>query len=131
MRDAFGYEETDRFPVDAGALRTDGGDSGVVLADTPEACADITAAEIERLLASGTPVRDRETGVARPIRPGDVGILFRTRESHREFEAALERRRIRSYVYKGLGFFDADEIKDVLALVWYLADPCRICARRR
>ena len=30
---------------------------------------------------------------------------------------------IRSYVYKGLGFFDADEIKDVLALVWYLADP--------
>jgi ATP-dependent helicase/nuclease subunit A len=26
-------------------------------------------------------------------------------------------------VYKGLGFFDADEIKDVLALLWYLADP--------
>ena len=68
-------------------------------------------------------MRDRDTGVARPIRAGDVGILFRTRESHREFEAALERRNIRSYVYKGLGFFDADEIKDVLALVWYLADP--------
>ena len=121
--DAFEYEETDRFPVDADVLRTVGGELGVVLADSPEACADITAAEIERLLASGTPVRDRETGVARPIRQGDVGILFRTRESHREFEAALERRRIRSYVYKGLGFFDADEIKDVLALVWYLADP--------
>ena len=28
-----------------------------------------------------------------------------------------------SYVYKGLGFFDADEIKDVVALLWYLADP--------
>ncbi len=28
-----------------------------------------------------------------------------------------------SYVYKGLGFFDADEIKDLLALLWYLADP--------
>jgi ATP-dependent exoDNAse (exonuclease V) beta subunit len=27
------------------------------------------------------------------------------------------------YVYKGLGFFDADEIKDVLALLAYLADP--------
>jgi ATP-dependent helicase/nuclease subunit A len=27
------------------------------------------------------------------------------------------------YVYKGLGFFDAEEVKDVLALVAYLADP--------
>jgi ATP-dependent helicase/nuclease subunit A len=121
--DAFEYEESDRFPVDPGATTTGGGDLGLIVADTPEACADITASEIERLLAAGTPVRDRETGAARAIRPGDVGILFRTRESHREFEAALERRQIRSYVYKGLGFFDADEIKDVLALVWYLADP--------
>jgi hypothetical protein len=48
--------------------------------------------------------------------PSDVAILFRSRDSHREFEAALERRGIGAYVYKGLGFFDADEIKDVLAL---------------
>ena len=59
----------------------------------------------------------------RAIRPGDIAILFRTRESHREFENALERRGLPSYVYKGLGFFDADEIKDVLSLLWYLADP--------
>ena len=56
-------------------------------------------------------------------RPGDFGILFRTREGHQEFERALEARGIRSYVYKGLGFFDADEIKDVIALLRYLADP--------
>jgi ATP-dependent helicase/nuclease subunit A len=120
--DAFEYDETDRFPVDDWA--TTGEETlGLVLADSPEACAEITAAEIGRLLASGVTVRDRDTGVPRAIRQGDVGILFRTSESHREFEAALERHRIRSYVYKGLGFFDADEIKDVLALVWYLADP--------
>jgi ATP-dependent helicase/nuclease subunit A len=58
-----------------------------------------------------------------PPRAGDIAILFRTRESHREYEAALERRGIAAYVYKGLGFFDADEIKDSLALLWYLADP--------
>ncbi len=122
-RDGFEYGDTDRFPVDGESAA--GGDEalGVVLADTPEACAEITAAEIARLLSAGATVRDRDTGVSRPIRAGDIGILFRTRESHREFEAALERRNIRSYVYKGLGFFDADEIKDVLALVWYLADP--------
>ena len=120
--DAFEYEESDRFPVDDRATK-DEDTLNLVLADSPEACADIAAAEIARLLASGVTVRDRDTGVPRAIRQGDVGILFRTRESHREFEAALERHHIRSYVYKGLGFFDADEIKDVLALVWYLADP--------
>ena len=60
-------------------------------------------------------IRDRETGIHRPVRAGDVAILFRTRESHREYERALEERGISAYVYKGLGFFDADEVKDVLA----------------
>ena len=125
-RDAFRYGEEDLFPVNAGdgapgAGRAEG--LGMVVADTSEGCAEVTADEIARLIAEGATVRDRDTGVYRPVRPGDVAILFRTRESHREFENALERRRIPSYVYKGLGFFDADEIKDVLALLWYLADP--------
>ena len=121
--DAFEYADGDRFPVEGALAAASDGAIGVVVAETAEACAEITAAEIARLLAAGATVRDRDTGVARAVRAGDIGILFRTRESHREFEAALERRNIRSYVYKGLGFFDADEIKDMLALVWYLADP--------
>jgi ATP-dependent helicase/nuclease subunit A len=126
---AFQYEEADRFPIeDAGSAPRNpayvrDGALGLIVADTSEDCAEITAAEIARLLSSGTSVRDRDTGVARPVRAGDIAILFRSRESHRDFEAALARRGIRCYVYKGLGFFDADEIKDVLALVWYLADP--------
>ena len=118
--DAFKYDEDDRFPVD------DGGGEGVlglITGETPEACADTTAAEIARLLAEGAVVRDRQTGVRRAATPGDIAILFRTRESHREFENVLECRGIPAYVYKGLGFFDADEVKDVLALLWYLADP--------
>ena len=71
----------------------------------------------------GAAAADKTTGVARAITASDVAILFRTRDSHREFEAALERHGIGAYVYKGLGFFDADEIKDVLALLWYLAEP--------
>ena len=65
----------------------------------------------------------------------DIAILFRSRDSHREFEAALERRGVPTYVYKGLGFFDADEIQDAVALLRYLADPlsdlraARSCAR--
>ena len=68
-------------------------------------------------------VRDKSTGLARPARPGDIGILFRSRSTHREFERELNARNIPTHVYKGLGFFDADEIKDVVALIRYLAEP--------
>src|SRR4029078_13458563 len=80
------------------------------------------ADEIARILRDDT-VRDKETGVRRPAKPGDIGILFRSRTSHREYGAALEARGIPTYVYKGLGFFDADEIKDLSALIRYLANP--------
>lgn len=119
--DAFRYDEQDRFPVEPW---TSGAEApGLVVGETSEACAASAAAEIARLLATAVPVRDRQTGQPRPVRPGDIAILFRTRESHRQFEQALEARGIPSYVYKGLGFFDADETKDVIALLWFLADP--------
>jgi ATP-dependent helicase/nuclease subunit A len=130
--DAFRFDDEDRFPLERSgtgpALDSRGAKSAdwplaLIAADTAAACAEGTAEQIGRMIADGIPVRDRETGVRRAIRPGDIAILFRTRESHREVEDALERRGIASYVYKGLGFFDADEIKDVLALLWYLADP--------
>jgi len=130
--DAFRYSETDAFPISAEA--TVGGPSvdgtptaaeaiGVVTANSDAAQAEAVAEEIARLLIEGATVRDRDTGVGRPIGPGDIGILFRTREGHSIFEAALAARGVPYYVYKGLGFFDADEVKDVLALVAYLADP--------
>ena len=70
-----------------------------------------------------TTVRDKGTGIARAAQPADIAILFRSRESHREFEGALERRGVATYVYKGLGFFEADEIQDAVAVLRYLADP--------
>jgi ATP-dependent exoDNAse (exonuclease V) beta subunit len=120
--DAFRYSEADAFPVIAGTP-TQANALGVVTADSDAAQAEAVADEIARLLIDGATVRDRDTGVRRPIGPGDIGVLFRTRESHRLFEAALARRGVPFYVYKGLGFFDADEVKDVLSLVAYLADP--------
>jgi hypothetical protein len=78
--------------------------------------------EIVRLV-SGATVHDRVTGLTREAGAADIAILFRSRDSHRDFEAALDRRGVSTYVYKGLGFFDADEIQDAVALLRYLADP--------
>ena len=64
------------------------------------------------------------TAGARPARaPDDIAILFRARAGHQYFEEALEARGIRTYVYKGLGFFDAPEVQDLQALLRYLAQP--------
>ena len=131
-RDGFRYDDGDRFPVEPGPAgpapvagsRPAAGDAplGLVLGDSPEACADRVAGEVARLL-DGAPVRDRGGGTVRRAVPSDVAILFRSRDTHREFQAALEARQIPACVYKGLGFFDADEIKDCRALLRFLTDP--------
>jgi ATP-dependent helicase/nuclease subunit A len=120
--DAFRYTEDDRFPLTS--VEADGTDAlGLVAAASDQAQAEAVAEEIAQLIASAATVRDRDTGVHRAVRPGDIAILFRTREGHQSFEDALARRDVPYYVYKGLGFFDADEIKDVLALLTFFARP--------
>ena len=74
---------------------------GIAVADSPEACAAAVADEVARLLSDGT-VRDKATGVRVRYVPAILGILFRSRTSHREFEHELNVRRIPTYVYKGL-----------------------------
>lgn len=124
-RDAFRYDEQDRFPTSASPPGSGAGTDalGVVAAPSLAGCAQGVAGEIERLLESQETVRDPATAEVRPVRPGDIAILFRTRDSHREFEKALDARSIATYVYKGLGFFEADEIQDAVALLRYLAAP--------
>ena len=122
-RDRFRFEARDRFPVARPGRDAAAGDAlGVIAGPHLEACAEAVAAEVAALLGDGR-VRRKGGAGARAVGAQDVAILFRTRESHREFEDALARRRIPTHVYKGMGFFDADEIKDVRALVRFLANP--------
>ena len=125
-RDAFRFADHDRFPVDGTPEPGPAGDQdpalGVAVAGSVEGCAALVAGEVARLIEEGQ-VRDRRSGLRRRTEPRDVAVLFRSRRSHREFERALVRRGIPACVHKGLGFFDAEEIKDVRALLRYLADP--------
>jgi len=126
--DGFRYDLADRFPVDTEASPAATAPSdlpaslGLVLGRSVEDNALRVAGEVARLL-DGATVRDRTSGMARRVTPGDVAILFRSRTAHREFQVALESRGIPAFVYKGLGFFDADEIKDYRVVLRFLADP--------
>jgi ATP-dependent helicase/nuclease subunit A len=126
--DGFRYDDTDCFPVAddmlaarAAALVHDP-PVGLIVGDTVDRTAECVANEIVRLLSGGM-VRDRTSGAPRPAQPSDIAILFRSRDNHRTFEKALERCAVSTYVYKGLGFFEADEVQDVVALLRFLADP--------
>ncbi|HET9369734.1 MAG TPA: UvrD-helicase domain-containing protein [Vicinamibacterales bacterium] len=121
----FRFAEADRFaigPVGPGALRDGTPVLGVVAGPTMIACAAGVANEVTRLIESGHQVRDK-SGSRRAIRADDIAILFRARAGHQYFEEALESRGVRTYVYKGLGFFDAPEVQDLQALLRYLAAP--------
>jgi ATP-dependent helicase/nuclease subunit A len=132
--DGFRYGPTDLFPINA---EEDGTESplGLIVAGTVHAAADSVAAEVAELLESRATIRDRATGLRRPVKPADIAILFRSRDSHREYEKALERCGVPTYVYKGLGFFEADEVQDVVALLRYsrirgrTSGPPRCCGR--
>ncbi len=120
----FEYRDLDQFPIDSlqpGALRDGKPVLGLAVGPDIESTANAVATEIKRLLDAETPVRDRDG--MRPIRPDDIAILFRSRTAHRYYEEALEARRVKTYVYKGLGFFDAPEVQDLHVLLRYLAQP--------
>jgi ATP-dependent helicase/nuclease subunit A len=124
LDDRWRYDETDRFPVPpvaAGATRDGHPVLGLIAESSLPASAAAVADEIVRLIGC-TLVRDRATGM-RPAGPGDIAILFRARAGHQYFEDALAARGVKSYVYKGLGFFDAPEVQDLQALIRYLAQP--------
>lgn len=125
-RDAFLYRESDRFPVPEGVDESgslfESAVIGLVAGHSVGDAADRVAGEVARIL-SGLTVRDRALGTRRAAKPADIAILFRSRDSHREFERALESHGVPTYVYKGLGFFDSDEVQDVVALLRFLADP--------
>ncbi len=106
---SFQYREGDHFPItdsDA-ALRPVGIAVGGELAQAAASVAD----EVVRVL--------NEEG----RRPKDIAILFRSRSSYRIYEQALVERGVPAYVYRGLGFFDSPEMRDIEALVRYLAEP--------
>ena len=106
---SFQYRDSDHFPITEEKTLS----SPVALAVGRElsVVANQVADEVVRVLEE----EDR--------RPRDIAILFRSRASYRAYELALSDRGVPAYVYRGLGFFDSPEIRDLKALVRFLAEP--------
>ena len=62
-------------------------------------------------------------GKARDARWGDVTVLIQARTNLATLEDALDSHRVPYYVYKGSGFFQTQEVRDMASLVAALADP--------
>ncbi len=67
------------------------------------------------------------------IRGGDIAVLFRTNAQSRVFEEAFRKLRVPYILVGGTGFYERAEIKDCLAYLRLLVNPCdnlsfeRIC----
>ncbi len=89
--------------------------------------ADWLAARISSLLVDSTPrVRDKAPSgqaILRPIRPGDIVILFRALTKVAIFENALRQQQIDYYLVGGRSFFAQQEIFDIAGLCRFLAEP--------
>lgn len=92
--------------------------------------ADLIAHRISYMLSNPSefPVHERnpETGVEepRPIRARDIAILSRNLKGvAEEYERALAKYDIGSYLYGGSGLYGREEIQDVAMLMKVIADP--------
>ena len=85
--------------------------------------ADVIAEEIERLLAEGRLVWDRDDREMRPARPGDIAILLRRFRHVHVFQQALETHGISAATPSGTGFFTRQEVLDCINLLRWLAEP--------
>lgn len=96
-------------------LVADRGSGGVavtlMMAAAPRSEAELVAAEIRRLVAAGRRYRD-------------IALLtYSIKQLPREFEEEFRRQGVPYITAGGSGFFDREEVKDVLALIRLAADP--------
>ena len=80
----------------------------------PRAEAEMAAQAIKRLAG----------GPDKPFDFRDVAVLFRTRTHLNEYKEALRAHGIPFMIVGGMGFFESDEVLDLINVFSFLANPC-------
>ncbi len=81
------------------------------------------AQRIQELIAEERPIHDRQRDGWRPLRYGDIAILFRALSKAPLYEEVFKARGIPYLTVAGRGYFDRQEVWDILALLRALHNP--------
>lgn len=81
------------------------------------------ARHLRRQIDERRPVRDRETGTVRPLRAGDIALLFRAMTDVAPYETALREEGFDYYTVGGSAFYVQQEINDLINVLSAIEDP--------
>lgn len=103
-------------------------DASDKVGDLRQVEADWLARRLRQLLDQREPLAVDEPGAdgertARPVRPGDIAILFRALSDVAVYEAALRRYGLDYYLVGGHAFYSQQEVFDLLNLLRTLGSP--------
>jgi ATP-dependent helicase/nuclease subunit A len=96
--------------------------------------ASALAAQLTDLIASQTPVYDRDLKGYRPMNYGDIVVLIRRHNAAKPIEAAFDSAGLKYLTVSGRGYFSQTEIADVLNLLralYYPADNLSLAVALR
>ena len=97
---------------------------GTHIAEIREAEADAVAAFISRSLEAGCPrVFDRENASWRPLRLGDIAVLFHNRTALDAYEAAFNARGLDYRIAGGKRFYVRREVSELATVLAAVEDP--------
>jgi ATP-dependent helicase/nuclease subunit A len=81
------------------------------------------AKTVKRAIREQWPIIDKDTGQERSARYEDMAVLFRGRTALEHYERAFRTERVPFVVYKGKGFYDRQEVSDILRMLQWLCTP--------
>lgn len=96
--------------------------------DGVEQEAAFVASYIDSLLQQGWPVFDKQFGGLRPLEPKDCAILYRSSTHIPVFETALRERGLEYRREENRGFFNRQEVRDIIHLLNFLCFPSHLTA---
>ena len=85
--------------------------------------ADLLARRLALLLSPESGLRIPEGDRLRPVRGGDVAVLFRSFVEVAQYSEALARHHVPHRVLRGRGIYGSPEVRDVGAFLGFLTDP--------